>query len=754
MNFKNISIILTFLSFSLNGLSSPINVKEVSSNAESSDDEVVAIDSDIEVVSDATSDTEVETDNEECLTQECYEASKRILTSMDTTVNPCEDFYQFTCGNWINNNEIPSSQIYKNGFVTSQMKNTETISEIFKGDYPINENLSKEDQELDKKIFNQVKTLYSTCMDEESINKKGKEPLMNLLNKLDLHNNKTKYKGADGIANLIADLQYYGVDSFLKIENGDDIENKDIIVVGIIQPDMTPELGLYYSKEVLPYYKNAVNTTLVKLFGEQKERNIEEMTNTIIDLESKLYSSLLSLDYLQNPNKIYNKSSVKKLMSDYPNINWKLYFQKMYETYEIKSSLDDNTFIVNETPEYFEALNKIILESDIDSLLTYAEWVIIMKYINDLPNNMNESLKELNKASLGIDEKTRSEKCVSLISNIMGSAVGKYYVEKSLSKEYKKAAEEFTKNIKQAMIERIPKMEWLDDQTREYAIKKVNKINDIVGYPDYILKPQELIKEYEGLEIFSDDFFTNDMNSNMFGMKQKMKLIDQPANKEKWNNPPQTANAYYIPLDNSILLPAGILQPPFYDSNEPDYLNYGALGSIIGHELTHAFDNTGKSLDGDGRLVNWWTDSTLDKFNVSTECFVDQYNQFTVVDSEGIEKNINGTRTLNENLADNGGLSRAYEAWNLSRMDNEKFNEHNKKLPGISYTPDQLFYIAFGQGWCSIYRPTYISLFLEDVHSISKFRVNGVVSNSKHFAETFECPIGSKMNPENKCSIW
>jgi len=219
---------------------------------------------------------------------------------------------------------------------------------------------------------------------------------------------------------------------------------------------------------------------------------------------------------------------------------------------------------------------------------------------------------------------------------------------------------------------------------------------------------------------------------------------------------PQTVNAYYYPLDNSINFPAGILQPPFYNAQQPDYLNYGAMGSIIGHELTHAFDNTGSLFDAEGTLNNWWTNSTLNEFNDLTTCFVDQYNQYKVEVSGGKEINLNGKITLGENMADNGGLSRSLEAWKLSSKDDKMFNERNKALPGLSdFTAEQLFFISFGQAFCEKYTPEIREKRIEDdPHSPGEYRVIGSISNNEYFAKAFNCPKKSPMNPEKKCLIW
>jgi len=306
------------------------------------------------------------------------------------------------------------------------------------------------------------------------------------------------------------------------------------------------------------------------------------------------------------------------------------------------------------------------------------------------------------------------------------------------------------------MINRIPKISWLDQATADYAIEKVKKMyTENIGYPDYILKPKELLKEYEGFEIDSDVFFNTIINYTKFIVGKNIKSIDEPVDLHEWKITPQKINAYYSPYDNSINFPAGILQSPLYNVNQPDYLNYGGIGSIIGHELTHAFGSNGSLFDADGLLRNWWTNSTFNQYTDLTTCFVEQYNQYKImVNSEGKDINVNGELTLNENIADNGGIKRAFEAWKLSSKDTKKFKERNKALPGLSkFTPEQLFYVSFGQNYCEKATPTKLENSV-DVHAIGKYRVIGVVSNDEDFAKAFNCPKKSPMNPEKKCLIW
>jgi len=340
----------------------------------------------------------------------------------------------------------------------------------------------------------------------------------------------------------------------------------------------------------------------------------------------------------------------------------------------------------------------------------------------------------------------------------MDTAIARYFVESYFTESKKQYSEKVIEYITQSMINRIPNVEWLDDETIEYAYKKIASMKSNIGYPDFILKPEILFEKYSQFDINEDDFFNNIVSIYQYLNKVQLKNINSSKDELSFDVPPQTINAMYNRLQNKIYIPAGILQPPFFSSGIPDYINYGGIGSIIGHELTHGFDYTGKDFDMNGNYSKWWTDNDMEEYEDLSKCFVNQYSEFSILDNKGQIHNVNGNKTLDENIADNGGLARAYESWKLSLMeDDETVRKENQQLPGLTqFTPEQLFFISFGHTWCENYvdEERIIKSLLSDTHSPGFARVIGVVSNSKQFAKAFNCPLKSKMNPENKCSIW
>jgi len=337
--------------------------------------------------------------------------------------------------------------------------------------------------------------------------------------------------------------------------------------------------------------------------------------------------------------------------------------------------------------------------------------------------------------------------------------MGKYYVEKYFTQNKKEYAEKLIEYIKTSMVNRIQQMEWLDQPTIEYAYKKVANMTEIIGYPEIIFNPKFIYELYEDIKITDNNYFNNIVSFSIYANNFLLKAaVLSKEDIQVLASAPQNTNAIYMSHLNKIIILAAILQPPMFSAGIPDYINYGGIGSVIGHELTHAFDNTGKKYDMKGDLNNWWTDDDQMQYEDLTKCFINQYNKFQIKDSQGNIHHIDGETTLDENLSDNGGLARAYESWKLSLMeDPETVKKENKQLPGLTeYTNDQLFFISYANMWCeSVYNDkSIIEKALKDVHSRGFARVNGVLANSKEFAKAFNCPLNSKMNPANKCVLW
>jgi endothelin-converting enzyme/membrane metallo-endopeptidase-like protein 1 len=786
MNFKKISTILTIFSVNLLALSSPLQSKKYSADVAdisidgvdnsqhatydiysmdkaeaidiSSDEEVnlmgtddvkeiLDIDSSDETEIETEIETDIETEIEDgneheniCNTKECVEVANNILNSIDNTVDPCDDFYQFTCGNYIKNHPVNEEDWIIKSFDSAEPENRERIINMLQNDYKPNKNLSKQDQENDKLLFNQLKNLYQSCMDVDTINKKGVKPMVDLLKKLQINEKKDKYNDPNELGVILAKL--HNVErknrsfTYNSLFNMNSLINDD----GMIILSLGKTEGIIDDEE-----DSALRILLSNIFKDSEERNIDKMVDSVVEFEKKLFEE--SNEEEVDP---YEVVDIKTLNEKYPNINWKTYLEEKFDSFGMKEKISNDTPVYNSDIAYIKNLNKILSEVDGETLSNYFEMVIIYNCMGLLSTEfIPEDFKEIK------SETNRTDYCYDIISRYLPDHVSRYFAKIYFNPSKKQYAKKVVEYIRQSMINRITNVEWLDDETREYAAKKVAAINKLVGIDDS-KNLETLFNNFQNLTTTEDDYFNNVIKINEINNNYSLKNIQSSKDdilESLISLPQQTINAKYYTGTNSVNIPAGILQLPFFSIGIPDYINYGGIGTIIGHEFTHAFDNTGRKYDIKGNDVNWWTQSDSEEYDEKATCFVNQYNKLYMEDKEGQKHYVFGTITLDENIADNGGLIRAYESWQLSLLeDSETVKKENQKLPGLTqYTADQLFFISFGNIWCENIYNDYLEVILYSDHSPGNARVNGAVSNFKIFAKTFNCPINSKMNPKYKC---
>jgi len=352
------------------------------------------------------------------------------------------------------------------------------------------------------------------------------------------------------------------------------------------------------------------------------------------------------------------------------------------------------------------------------------------------------------------ERKPRWRECVDVVSNTLGQAIGAMYVRKHFDESSKEVAIEMVNDIRKAFVDLLVSMDWMDDDTKKRAFEKLTIMKTNIGYPNELLDEENLKKLYDGLELSPGDFFGNLLNLTKGATNFGMKKLKQPVVKNDWIQfgKPAMVNAFYQPITNSIQFPAGILQGHFFDKSRPSFMNYGAIGWVIGHEITHGFDDQGSRFDHNGELRDWWNPRTKDFFHEKAKCLANQYGSFTFRDEiQNVTIPINGIISMGENIADNGGIKQAYkgyQAW-------VKRNGPEKKLPGLKYTPNQLFWISAATNWCSKVRPQQmVESIRMGVHSPGQYRVRGTFANMEQFAKDFNCPVGTPMNPPTKCEVW
>jgi len=440
---------------------------------------------------------------------------------------------------------------------------------------------------------------------------------------------------------------------------------------------------------------------------------------------------------------------LKKLLKEAPDYDWMGHINYIFQGHN--KTVTKDTYIVVPAIPYLKKMMTIVKKTSKEVLSTYIVWSIIQDEIPYLSKDFLSARKKYKERVLGTKGlRKRWKTCVAYTNEYLGEGLAETYVDSHFPKTKKTYIERMITNIRSAFIANVHTLSWMDKKTQDRVEDKASAMIDRVGYPSYLRNKTRFETKYGKLEISDKEFFKNRLDIIKFAHNRMLNKINEDVDKQEWSMDPQTVNALYNFNINGMIIPAGILQPPFLhgDQGLSVAMAYGAIGAILGHEMSHGFDNTGRQFDKYGEMNDWWTKLSKEKFNNRTKCMVDQYNEYKVAGGH----HVNGKLTLGENIADNGGFKtslRAYYDWLKKNTDKER------TLKGLKYDNHQLFHIAFGQAYCSISRPNeeYLAT-LNDRHTEERFRVIGTLSNSEEFAKAFKCKKGSRMNPEKKCSVW
>jgi len=519
--------------------------------------------------------------------------------------------------------------------------------------------------------------------------------------------------------------------------------------VNIIQLDQM-QLGLpgrdYYlktssAKDLKAYHRYM--TEVAVLLGAERRHASEEMKK-VIHFETLLANISIAEADRQDTGAIYAQMTLVDLQQMVPQINWRHYLNAF-----LSEPVTDMEPIVTYAMFYFQQLGKLLLKTERQVVQNYALWRLIMDVMPHLPEQYQHKRAEFRKVLLGVlSERNRWNQCVEWTNKKLGMAVGALFIRENFNQESKLVALEMIHTLRDAFIEILDELEWMDQDTRAVARQKALAMNERIGYPELLTKAHLLAQEYQLLDVNQADFLQNILNVKRYEAQYNLRKLRQPVAKDKWSTEPAVVNAFYNPNKNDIVFPAGILQPLFYSSQFPKSLNYGGIGVVIGHEITHGFDDKGRQFDKDGNLKQWWNNATVQAFRLRTQCIIDQYSAYKLDD---VGLNINGRMTQGENIADNGGLKQAYRAYRKWVLRHGE----EPQLPGLNLSHDQLFFLNYAQIWCGTMRPEdALTKIRSSVHSPGPIRVLGPLSNSQEFANAYQCPVGSPMNPQRKCSVW
>ena len=643
------------------------------------------------------------------------------LKNMDLSINPADDFFRYCNNNWLKNNPIPEEYTTYGAFTEIDQHNEILIQGII-------DEASKDVNATQGSVSQKIRDFYNAGMDTAAINERGYSELLPYFEKVEALNDK-----AD-LASLLGFMHSNGFGGFFNAGGGTDPKNAEMVIMHLFQGGLSlPDRDDYLTEESQEMREKYVEhvSKMFQLVGVDADAALSK-AQAILDLETQLAKNSLSRVERRDPERTYNMRTLVELQKSTPNFNWATYFKQAGAP-----EFDDLNVGM---PDFINALNGIILNTDLQVIKDYLKWKIIHGSASMLSSDLDdENFNFYSNYLYGQEvQQPRWRRVLNATDGCLGEAIGQLYVEKYFPAEAKTRMENLIANLKLALGERIKVLDWMTDETKEKALHKLSCINVKVGYPNKW-------KDYSNLEVTAESYFKNIHNAISFENDFEMAKIGKPVDHEEWFMTPQTVNAYYSPAMNEIVFPAGILQPPFFNQNADDAVNYGGIGVVIGHEMTHGFDDQGRKYDENGNLNDWWTAQDTVLFKERTQQLVKLFNEFELRGNH-----INGELTLGENIADLGGLNIAWDAYQLT--DEAKAN---KSIDG--FTPAQRFFISYGTIWRNNIRDKALERRIkEDVHSPAEARVNRALGSMPHFYEAFDIQPENKMYiaPEERASIW
>jgi endothelin-converting enzyme/putative endopeptidase len=640
-------------------------------------------------------------------------------TAIDPAIDPCDDFFQYACGNWIKRTEIPADRArWVRSLSVLTEENETRLRKIL--------DALAAGKGTDKTAFgDKLAAYYGSCMDEAGIEKTAEPQLKDLLKPIDA------IKDLPSLEKVLAEL-HLGVDNAL-FAFGSQQDFKDATrMIGIADqaglgmPDRDyylkddPRFKEYRAK----YVEHVTNMlTLAGVADASKKAHI------ILALETKLARASMPLAERRDPNKIYHRLEIAGLMQLAPKFPWKQYLADL--------GFPSITQINVAVPEFFRAINGELTATPLADWKTYLTWHAIHGLAPGLSKRfVDENFNFYGKTLTGTAQiLPRWKRCVESTDDALGEALGQPFVAQYFGAEGKASTLAMVRTVEGAMERDLGDLSWMDDATRKRAIEKLHLIANQIGYPDQW-------RNYDKLDVTRDAYVMNRVRASTFETHRQLAKIGQPVDRGEWEMTPPMVNAYYTPQLNKMVFPAGILQAPFFSRTAVPAVNYGAIGMVMGHELTHGFDDEGRQFDGKGNLADWWTPSVGKEFDTRAACVASQFDGYTVLG----DVHLNGKLTLGENIADLGGLKLAHSAYRAA-------NPEPKKLG--KFTDDQLFYLGYAQAWCGKTRDDDARRRASvDPHAPPEYRVNGPLSNLSEFAHAFSCKAGAKMVRQNACVVW
>lgn len=728
-------------------------------------------------------DSDPEVPDTICLTPACVIAASKILENMSPryhAIDPCHDFDQFVCDGWQEKHDLRADQ---GGAFTGTIMaedSQQILRHVLESPYSVDTYKIEIDSSAKRDIFEKLQTAYNACMDEELIKDIGSAPLLEVLRKIEelfpagrpdtdflplLKNMDQKgllLKGENQLSKTLTYLTSIGLDPLISFYVTADDKDPDVVVPFIAAPRQPglPTKEYYKNPKLVARYAKTIGQVLEALLAEAKpdsrplaglrtqiSTKSADLVEGIVSLEFKLAQATPDEEDAEDVTKYYNPMNLDQIKRLLPQLS----VQHLISTLAPLDFKPEKLIVGS--PSYLKALSEILQETSAEALQAYFVWKTVQAYAYKVEDDALKPLKRFNNELLGKDPDASEERwrtCIKVADNGLGWILSKFFVEKAFSEEAKQFGDQIVSDIKAQFIKKLRGAEWMSKDVRDLGIEKVHNIIQKIGYPTKSpdIRDSAALKEYyAAVNITSTAFFGNALSIAKFTIEREWSALGKPTNRDEWGMTADTVNAYYNPAGNEIVFPAGIMQSPvFYDPGIPQYLSYGAFGSVSGHELSHAFDSMGRHYDETGNFTDWWDDSTVEAFKDKAQCFVNQYHKFTVPDPNGEPLHVNGRLTLGENIADSGGVNAAFAAWK-----DAEGKKPGQLLPGLqTFTKEQVFFISYANWWCGKTRPeTAVNLVYRDPHAPTRARILGTMANSPDFRKSFSCPV-----KEPTCELW
>ncbi len=641
--------------------------------------------------------------------------------AIDTSVSPCDDFYAYACGSWMKSTPIPEDRSsWSRSFHDIDERNQKVLKEILEG-YAAGKNAS---DPYAKKLAD----YWTTCMDEESIEKGGLKPLAEAFATID------GLKDSKDLAATVRALYALGLHPLVGFGSGQDYKDATQVIGQLDQGGLgLPDRDYYFDKGKKP---DEIRAAYVEHVGKMLAlAGLEsESAKTIMKIETQLASAAMTRVERRDPKKVYHRMTLKQLVKLAPDFG----FETFVTGLNVAADAPINVVSLNSAKKLGD-----LKKEKPEDLRVYLKWHVLQERAGSLPKAFVEEDFRFTSQNLSGAKAIlpRWKRCVKSTEASLGEALGQGFVKATFGPDGKAETLAMIGEIEAIMQKDLEQIPWMDDVTRKRALDKLHKVKNKIGYPD-------AWRNYDTLVISREAHAKNVLAAEAFETKRQLAKIGKPLDRKEWYWPPSTVNAGYDPNMNEMSFPAGILQPPFYNKKAPDALNYGAIGMVMGHELTHGFDDEGRQFDGDGNMSEWWTAKVNKEFDKRASCVVKQFDGYVALPDPDPknELKVNGKLTLGENIADLGGLKLSYLAYKSAHKD----------APAVgNFTPDQQFFLGYAQAWCQNARPQYRAMLTKvDPHSPPMWRVNGPVSNMPEFASAFQCKAGSKMVRADRCEVW